>query len=280
VLSLQIGVAVKLSEPPPSPLDIVFWLFRTRVRINPGFWMMSLFLGWGYFGHSNLGMAAFGLWVLAVGVSILLHEFGHIFAGWAFGQKGEILLHSMGGLAIYSGESLARWQRIIISLAGPAIQLVLYAALYYGFGWPTRVDAGRFHWPFFLARMLEINLYWPILNLLPIWPLDGGQVVRQLCLYVTKYGTTVSLWLSLLTAGFLAYNALVGMGREAQLPDPAPWIPWPSVADLLRSVRSPYMAIMFGLFAVSALAELWGSGGEGQEEKPRKRQRHFDDPDW
>jgi Zn-dependent protease len=262
-------------------LDIVFWLFRTRVRVNPGFWMMCLFLGFGAFRTSNLGMAAFGLWVLAVFVSVLLHEYGHIFAGWAFGQKGEILLHSMGGLAIYSGDPIPRWQRIIIALGGPAIQLALFGALYYSFAWPMRVDSDRFHWQFFLARMLEINLYWPILNLLPIFPLDGGQVMRQLCLYVTKYGTTVSLWISLLVAVFMAYNALVGGLMQLNLPDPAPWIPVPYVPELLKRLHnSPYMAIMFGLLAVASLTELWGSGGDSAEEKARKRKRHFDDPDW
>jgi Zn-dependent protease len=267
-------------------LDIVFWLFRTRVRINPGFWMMSLFLGWGYFGNDNLGVAAFALWVLAVGVSILLHEYGHIFAGWMFGQKGEILLHSMGGLAIYSGESLARWQRIVISLAGPAIQLALFAALYYSFGWPLYTESDLSYEKFFLARMLEINLYWPLLNLLPIWPLDGGQVVRQLCLYVTKYGTTVSLWISLLTAGFLVYNALVGSRLQLQLPDPVPLLqrvpypPVPHVAALLKRVRGLFMAIMFGLFAVTALTELWGSGNDEKQRREQKQKRHFDDPDW
>lgn len=272
---------MRLSEPPPSPLDIVFWLFRTRVRINPGFWIMCLFLGWHYFEPTGLGSIRFPMWVLAVGVSILLHEFGHIFAGWAFRQQGEVLLHSMGGLAIYKGDALERWQSIIISLAGPAIQLVLFLALYLQFGWPLQTNAGRFAWVFFLDLMLYINLYWALLNLLPIWPLDGGQVFRHLCLYITKYGTTVSLWVSLLLAGALTFNALV---PRLKLPDPAQHVPSEALGDVLHWLRGDYMAIFWGLFAVTALTELWGDGSREQErERDRERERrrrHFDDPDW
>jgi Zn-dependent protease len=60
--------------------------------------------------------------------------------------------------------------------------------------------------------MLFINLFWPLLNLLPIWPLDGGQISREVCVGLMRdTGLRVSLGISILVAGLLAVNALTGI---------------------------------------------------------------------
>ena len=67
-------------------------------------------------------------------VSILIHEFGHVWMGQAFGSRGHIVLYGFGGLAIGSNRLDSRWQRIAVSFAGPlagfAFLGILFAVLW------------------------------------------------------------------------------------------------------------------------------------------------------
>ena len=73
------------------------------------------------------------LWIACVFLSILLHEFGHVWAGRGFGSDASIVLYSFGGLAVGASDQRLRWQRIIVYLAGPGIQ---FAAAPERFGLP------------------------------------------------------------------------------------------------------------------------------------------------
>ena len=57
--------------------------------------------------------------------------------------------------------------------------------------------------------MIQINLLWSLFNLLPIWPLDGGQATQiLLSLYDRARGPRWGHIISLLVAGGLAIMAL------------------------------------------------------------------------
>jgi Zn-dependent protease len=55
----------------------------------------------------------------------------------------------------------------------------------------------------------SINLYWPLLNLLPIWPLDGGKVTREVGSALSRDGVRISLGISIAVAGFIAIHGLI-----------------------------------------------------------------------
>jgi hypothetical protein len=60
-----------------------------------------------------------------------------------------------------------------------------------------------------VGMLLFFNLFWAILNLLPVWPLDGGQVSRELFKWWTPTnGVRYSLALSLVTAVLVTINAI------------------------------------------------------------------------
>jgi stage IV sporulation protein FB len=63
-----------------------------------------------------------------------------------------------------------------------------------------------------VADLLQINILWGLINLLPIYPLDGGRVARELfTLSQPRRGIVQSLWLSIVTAGaFAAFGLLRG----------------------------------------------------------------------
>lgn len=126
------------------------------------------------------GGAAGTIWglifaVVAVG-SIILHELGHAMAVRRLGYgESVIVLHGLGGLTQWRGEA-SRRDRILISLAGPGVNVVLGSialVIVLITGLPDE----------FLARSavqawLFVNLGWAAFNLMPIWPLDGGHVTR------------------------------------------------------------------------------------------------------
>lgn len=121
-------------------------------------------------------------WVVVATISVLLHELGHAVAFRAYGLRPSIVLHGFGGLT--SGEgALAPGPRIVTSLAGPLSALLLL-------GVPALVlrSAGVLTAPAahtILDQVVWINIGWSLLNLLPVLPLDGGQVFLSVCDLVT-----------------------------------------------------------------------------------------------
>ena len=79
------------------------------------FWIVGLILG---FVGSRDPVAA-SLWMLAMLVSILVHELGHALAAKAYGWPPRITLYGMGGLAHYTPTNRKRAPRALISFAGP-----------------------------------------------------------------------------------------------------------------------------------------------------------------
>jgi Zn-dependent protease len=146
-----------------------FRLGKIPVRVQAWFFVLTVFLG-----MSDPGMLP--AWVAIVFVSVLIHELGHATTGLVFGLQPSIELHGMGGTTSWStAKKLSTLQRIAISLAGPfagfGVGALVYAANREGLfphgGW----------WDDFVKQALFVNVGWGVLNLLPMLPLDGGNVM-------------------------------------------------------------------------------------------------------
>jgi stage IV sporulation protein FB len=262
-----VEVPAVLSDPGATPMDLRFRLFGTYVRVHPFFWLVSIVLGWSWTKTPNPvlpgnGLGELALWVFCVFVSILLHEFGHVWMGRLFGSEGHIVLYSMGGLAIGSNSLYRRWQRILVSFAGPGIQLLLWVALV------ALKLAG--YWPahgtpleLFLWMLLLINLFWPLLNLLPIWPLDGGMISREIFTGLSpSRGVITSLWVSLIVAALIALDGFMSHYQQKSfLPSYIPRV-------------GLFGAILFTLFAVDnfrAIQEETSRGRYSDDDLPWER---------
>ncbi|MCC6417672.1 MAG: hypothetical protein IT429_05430 [Gemmataceae bacterium] len=249
-----------LLEPEPTQFDLRWRMFGTPVRVHPMFWLLACLLGMDLLNGPN-GLQLLLLWVACVFVSILVHEFGHIFMGRAFGNRGQVVLYSFGGLAIGSSDTDRRWKRIAVSLAGPAAGFVLYgfAELARIHGLPQVETGPTYRWlRDGLNMLIWINLYWGLLNLLPIWPLDGGQVSRELSLGASqRNGLVISLGISFLLAALIAVNALLAANRQPSLP----YLP----------SGGYWTVILFGMLAVESFQLL--------QQARAQRHRSWDDDD-
>jgi len=195
-----------------SRLQIQFRLGSIPVRIEPGFWLMTLVLG------SSMGTGVgLALWCVIELVGVLTHELGHALAAKAFGARPEITLYTMGGLTRYAvprDRPYGRFQSMSVSFAGPAAGFLLAAlavvaamafmvpggslveravalqALVHNRGSGGAVGLA-------LWLMLLINVGWGLINLLPILPLDGGNILRAaLGGRTPESGLVRALWVS------------------------------------------------------------------------------------
>lgn len=209
------------TEPPRTRFDIRFRLGRIPVRIHPFFWLSTFGLTLG----SNFAPMKIAIWVFAVSISILVHELGHALAFRHFGCEPRITLYGFGGLA--SAEPGRRgsptgWSRIIVSAAGPFAGfalggVVLAAVLVSGHQAPLMswTIGGGLPLPslaiFTLVfDLMFINVIWGLVNLLPVHPLDGGDIALELARRRDpRRGVERSVWLSLYVAIAVGIIALV-----------------------------------------------------------------------
>ena len=148
-------------------------LFGIPIRIEPVFIIVVVLLGIGPGTDATL-LAG---WIVIVFASVLLHELGHAAAFVAFGSKPSIILYGLGGVTTARAPT-RRWQSVVVSLAGPVLPLVLIglpAIVLAESDWAAASDNREV-----LVRMVVwVNVWWGLINLLPLLPLDGGHVFEQ-----------------------------------------------------------------------------------------------------
>lgn len=171
-----------------------------------------MYLHWTWFIIAALEVVRFGrryhspLWgaleYLALFAIVLMHEFGHALAcRQTGGQADRIMLWPLGGVAFV--EPPPRPGAYLWSLAaGPLVNAALFPVF------TVFVFAAvHWHWRFiapdlfqFVLSLAFINGFLLFFNLLPIYPLDGGQIVRGL------------LWLWLGPIRSLKIASVIGFG--------------------------------------------------------------------
>jgi stage IV sporulation protein FB len=231
------------AEPARTPYDLNFRLFGFPVRVHPFFW-----LGAGLLNAEllNAGLHFLLIWIAVVFVSILVHEMGHALAFRRFGSDSHITLWMFGGLAVPYSAVIGRWRRILVALAGPLAGFLL-CGLVYGsnklnnWGLENGVIILNLY-----AWLVVVNLYWGIFNLLPVFPLDGGQVSKELCDAKWRgYGLPMALRISIGVAGAVAiYSVLCWFEMQnggGPITDNLPW--WFPRGSI-------FTAILFALLAV------------------------------
>ncbi len=217
-----------------TPYDLRFRFLGIPVRVHPLFWLAGALLA-----GSSRDPSVIVMWVGCVFISILIHEYGHGLMAMKFDSSPSIVLWMGGGLCYNQAERQTPLQRLAVVLSGPGagfvfcgVVMLMYSILYgvtprehfsfvrlllrlpddpeslFGLFRKLGVDFGveasktRFRLYEFLV---QINLFWGLVNLLPIFPLDGGRVSEILLTYVNRYeGKRWGHTVSLVASGLLA----------------------------------------------------------------------------
>ncbi len=185
----------------PTRYDLRFQVFDIPVRVHPIFWIYSAILGWDPNSPSRVLT-----WVALVLVSVLVHELGHGIMSKLQGLHPRIVLYMLGGVCISERQSRDLRGRLEILFAGPGAGLGLAAIVSllaylttgvtpldaWNWFFPTRIEdlerldvlgqsgSGPIDLPYIVASLIVMNIFWSFLNLLPLYPLDGGQITHEL----------------------------------------------------------------------------------------------------
>jgi Zn-dependent protease len=119
------------------------------------------------------------IWVAVAAVSILAHELGHAVLARSAGTSPIIDLYAFGGVTRFAPSSpLSRLRMLSISVAGPLVGIVVGVLLLVFV--PSEVRSEPTLRGYAVSAAVFVNLGWGALNLLPILPLDGGNVLVEL----------------------------------------------------------------------------------------------------
>lgn len=236
----------------PTPYDLRFTLLRIPVRVQPLFWLTMLILC--YVNDPKL----LAIRLPAAALSILIHEYGHALMMRWYGGAPKIVLYVMGG---YAQQASRRYEwmdeperglseELVTLIAGPLAPLIVSAVIALVM-WPLGamlqfkpVSGIPFFYAFFrvsetwhapqmlmefIGFFINISMLWSFFNLLPMLPLDGGQITRAILRYRnTPRYEEVTCWISIVTA-------LVAIALELLLPG----------ADVQNGVPNVLFLLMF-----------------------------------
>ena len=205
----------------PTSNDLSFNLFGFHTSIQPFFWLIAGLITALNIGGINDNMP-FWIGKLLIGMagvmlSVLVHELGHAFSfRYLFNTPCAIVLHGFGGAAVplqnyqYKNDVGGVAAKCFLSFSGPLAGF-MFAFVMLGIvqSIPTDDRVAIALLRFFLGWTAIISIIWGIFNLLPIYPMDGGHIARDLFVFLSpRQGVKLSLIFSMTCAVLLAVLAI------------------------------------------------------------------------
>jgi stage IV sporulation protein FB len=170
---------------------------KTTIDVDFSFFiLLVVFVAYGY--NPGLPIQYALIWIPIIFVSVLFHELAHaaMIKLLGFGSS-RIVLGGMGGVTM--NERRAKpWQDLLISVAGPASNIVLMFATQW---FETLPIASTDRMLVALLPRLELaNLWWAIFNMIPVPPLDGGHATREFFRIFLSERTAfiVAIWIAMI----------------------------------------------------------------------------------
>ncbi|KCV83547.1 SREBP protease [Actibacterium atlanticum] len=171
-------------------------LFGSQLRVHATFFLLLIWIGAAAWADKGPAAALENvLFILVLFACVVAHEFGHALTARRYGIKTpDITLLPIGGMARLERMPEDPGQEIIVALAGPAVNVVIWAVLALVLGYQGGISellqmenttSG------FLARLAAVNLFLAVFNMIPAFPMDGGRVFRAvLALFMPRERAT------------------------------------------------------------------------------------------
>lgn len=195
-------------------------LFRIRGIQLALHWSFLLLLAYtAYQGYQEGGVTDMA-WssgvLLGFFTCVVLHELGHSFTAIHFGVGvRRILLMPIGGMAEFDNIPRQPSRELLITLAGPAVNFAIAAILWIVVGMPAGWPLGQYDFPPNAAGFAQLLAHWNLImgcfNLAPVFPMDGGRILRALLatrmpyLRATYWAATVGKVLAIVGAAIAIY---------------------------------------------------------------------------
>lgn len=179
------------------------------------------------------------LWAIGITISLLVHEFGHALVARHLRHDPSIMLHTFGGLTSRSRTGRDVEEAAIVAM-GPAAGLLLGLVVFGARQLLMMFGIVSIPIEMVAYTLLYPCVVWNLLNLLPMWPLDGGQlfrlgagrwlgpvraarvthmlsiaVIALLTIYTFRHGMYFSLFI-LVMLGMQNFQGLQGQAAAAQ----------------------------------------------------------------
>jgi Zn-dependent protease/CBS domain-containing protein len=221
------------------------WSTRIGTFAGIGVYVHATFLiliAWVAFAHWQVSQSVAAVvmgvaFILALFACVVLHEYGHALTARRFGiRTRDITLLPIGGIARLERMPADPRQELWVALAGPAVNVVIAFLLFVALritGTAAPLDTITMTGGAFFERLMVINVFLAVFNLLPAFPMDGGRVLRALLAIRMDYARATQVaasvgqgmallfgFVGLFTNPFLVFIALfvwIGAGQEATM---------------------------------------------------------------
>lgn len=162
----------------------LFRIFGIQLAVHASFLLLLAY--YGYEGWTEGGLTGL-IWSISLivlfFVCVILHELGHSLTARRYGVRvPRILLLPIGGMAEFDRIPRKPSEELLITLAGPAVNFLLAAALLplVWRGLVTVEEIPVYSIASIIDQLWFANLVMGIFNLLPVFPMDGGRILRAM----------------------------------------------------------------------------------------------------
>ncbi|QDV23680.1 site-2 protease family protein [Aureliella helgolandensis] len=187
------------------------------VYIHWSFWMLIAFYLINETRHGGFAAGLFAVaFVLSIFACVVAHEFGHAGAAALFGiRTRDITLLPIGGVARLERMPEKPMQELVIAVAGPAVNVVIAGLLLVAILVraetvdPAHLETMQFS---YMEGLFAANVFLVLFNMLPVFPMDGGRVLRSILamwtthLRATEIAARIGRWMALALAIYAIYT--------------------------------------------------------------------------
>lgn len=178
----------------------LFRIFGIQLAVHASFLLLLAYFGFrGWEEAGWLGAGWRVLLIILFFVCVVLHELGHSLTAMRYGVRvPRILLMPIGGMAEFDRLPRQPAAELLITAAGPAVNFVI-AALLVPIVWISfwsEQGVAAYSVMDLLINLTLANLVMGIFNLLPVFPMDGGRILRALLAIKLTY-LRATYWASL-----------------------------------------------------------------------------------